>query len=120
LRQIQGWVAFQPAIARPGEWVREDTQGLAGVRLFLHPGQGLWPGLVPAAAQRGGFRKGPWEVCVAHRGPRRPQAFAPGCVRTFDEATIRRTILPPGQALKLVHGVEPDEAQDVAQARDGL
>ncbi len=88
------WRCSMPETARARVGAQE-TQGWAFVRLLLHPGQRRWPGRVPAEAQRGGFSKGPWEVGVAPRVPRRPPALAPGCLRTLDEATRRRQILPP-------------------------
>jgi hypothetical protein len=41
-------------------------------------------------------------------------------LRPCDEATIRRTLLPPWKALELGHCVKQDAAQDCANAWDGL
>jgi hypothetical protein len=120
LLQIKGGVAFQHDIDRPCEFVRQDTEGFAFVMLFLQLGQILLPRLVPPQEECGRFRKGPFKVGVADLVPRRAQAFAPGFFRTLDEATRRREILHPREAVDLVNFVEQDEAQDFANARDGL
>jgi hypothetical protein len=71
LLQIKGCVAFEHEIDRPRQLVSENTQGFAFVVLFLQLGQILLSRCVPAQKQRGRFRKGPFEVCVANRVPRR-------------------------------------------------
>ena len=52
--------------------------------------------------------------------PRRPAAFAPGCLRTLDEATIGRAILHAGAAVARVDCVEQDETAALANARHRL
>lgn len=120
LLQIESCVALAHDIDRPGEFVRQDTEGCALVMLFLHLGQILLPRLVPAQEEWGRFRKGPFEVGVANLVPRRAQTFPSGCFRTLDESTLGREILHPGEAVELVNFVEQDETQDLANARDGL
>ena len=58
-------------------------------------------------------------MSVPHRVPRSAQAFAPGFFRTRDESTRRRDILPPWEALDLVHVGAPAETEDCANARPG-
>jgi len=120
LLQIKGCFSFEHAIDRTCKFVSKDTQRFAFVMLFLQPSQILLSGFVPAKEQRGRFRKGPCEVSVPNLMPSSVQAFAPGCLRTLDQATIRSAILHTGEASDLVHCVEPHETEDFANARHGL
>ncbi len=114
LLQIKGDLTFQHVINRPCEFVRTDTERFAFLMLCLQTCQILLSGLVPAQEQRGRFRKGPCEVRVANLVPRRAQAFARGVFGALDEAPIRGTILPPGEAIDVMDFVEQDEAQHFA------
>jgi hypothetical protein len=113
-------VSFEHAIDRTCEFVSTATQRFAVVMLCLSRGQLLLSGLVPSQEPRGRFRKSPVEVRVPNLVPRSAHAVAPGVCRTRDESTIRRAILHPWEAIELVHFIEQDETQDVANARHGL
>ena len=117
---MKGCVAFEHTRDGPGEFVRQDTPGFPCVMLVRQPGQQLLSGLIPAQEEGGRFRKGPCEMGVPTLVSRSAYAFAPRVFGTLDEATLRRTILHPWEAIELVNVVEQDETEDFANARHRL
>jgi hypothetical protein len=88
--------------------------------LFLQAGhKPLAVGLV-TQEQCGSFRKGPLEMGIADLLASGAHAFAGGCFRALDQATIRGDGLPPRAAADAMDFVGQHAAEDLANARHGL
>jgi hypothetical protein len=99
----------RPLRGAPGE-----GRTLAG--LALQAGEVLLPRGVVSQKEPGGLREGALEVRMADCLARGAGALAGGVLGTLDEPAVGDEVLPPGQALEVVHLREQDEGQARADA----
>ena len=75
--------------------------------------------IVPSQ-QDSGFREGPLERGIADLRAGGPIACAGGFLGTFDEPAIGHDILDPWAAGDVMHLIEQDQTQNLADAGNGL
>jgi hypothetical protein len=99
--------------------MRQDGQRFACAMVSLQAGQKPLAVGIVTQEQWGSFRKGPREMGLADVLARGAQAFAGGCFRPRDQATLRGAVLHPWEAGDVMEFVEPHEAEDFPNARHG-
>jgi hypothetical protein len=117
---IESCLALEHVVDRPAQFMSQDAQGFPLVMLVLQTAQKLLAlGSVPQE-ESGSFREGPLEVRVADVLARGPHAFATRFLAAFNQARIRGEVLHAWETVDLVNFVEQHEAEDFANARDGV
>jgi hypothetical protein len=113
-------VPSQHGIDRSGQLLGEEGEGLASAVFFLESSEVLLTCRRVAQTQDGSFGKGPCQGRVTDLGPRGSVPFAGGFLRPGDPTARGDNILPPREALAILHFVEQDQAEELAHPGDGL
>ena len=100
--------------------MREYRQRLAFPMFFLQARQILLAGGIGAEKQDRRFGKGPLEIRIPDLRAGRAVVLARRFFGTLDETAVGGEILYPGEALDVMDFIEQHEAEDFANARDGL
>ena len=120
MSQIEYHVAFQHIIDRPGQLMGQDRQRLALAVFFLQAGQILLARRIVAEEQHRRFGEGPLEIRIADLRAGGAVALPRRFLGALDQAAVGHEILDPREAGDIMHLVEQHQAQNLADAGDGL
>ena len=117
---IKDGFGFEHKIDGAGQFDGQDGVGfeLVAQARFEALGEGPEEGI--AFGNDGGFAEGPAQIGIAEFGAAQALDFAGAGDGAFDEAAITEKVLHGGEALDVADLMENGQAEELANARDGL
>jgi hypothetical protein len=100
--------------------MRYDGQRFALAMVVLHAGAIVLARRLVPQTQDSGVRDGPRAIGMADLRACGPIACAGGCLGTCDASALGHEILDPREAAEVMHRIEQDHTQHLAEAGNGL